>query len=152
MIDQLVTTIREAALSDTSLSDWCSQTYGQSPTFFTGIDERNPPDESDYPVIVFVGSQSSRSRKDKFIQSVLHFGLAIVDDDTEEGSGTVLLGQTRVDRFRVLFEDVVFKAVSGQIEVEGESGDAFPPVFTGAVRVTIDTPKSYMAGMSGANI
>lgn len=149
MIAELIEKMKSAAINDTALAAWCTATYGKAPTFLVGVDENNPPAESDYPVIVAVATKTGRSTADKNTSLTLEFGLGLIDSDTATTDGTTYYGTIRMETFRELFEDAVFRAkLVGTVSVEGESGDNMYPLFVGYVTLTISAPKSYMAGIA----
>ena len=49
----LMAIFRTAVHNDSDLQAWCATTYGQAHHVYAGIDLRNPPKESEYPLVFF---------------------------------------------------------------------------------------------------
>ena len=148
MIAELIETIKAAALTDPELVAWSTEVYGTPPTVVVGVNEEDPPALDDYPIIAFVGTETGRSTGDKDLSIAMHFGLGINDPATDTQTGTAYSGSTRIETFRELFENAVFRCkIPGHTTVQGESGDSPHPLYVGYVTITINAPKSYMAAM-----
>ena len=145
MFEAILDKIQQSVETDEELQGWCQNTFGKAPSFVVGVDDSNPPAQTDYPVISLVGTESRRSTGEKDITLSLFFGLGIVCNQT---NGQTYSGTLLIERFRELFEDTVFSAnLAGKKTVVGESGEMLFPLFVGYVELTIAAPKSFLSAM-----
>ncbi len=145
MFKAVLDKIRQSIEADADLQSWCQNHFGKAPSFVVGVDDSNPPAQTDYPVISLVGTESRRSTGEKDMTLSLFFGLGIVHEQTD---GHIYLGTLLIERFRELFENAVFSAnLGGKKTVVGESGEMLYPLFVGYVELAIAAPKSFLSAM-----
>lgn len=155
-ITTLINAIRDVLANSSEISDWSVAIYGHGPTITKGADEKNPPEQADYPVIhLFPIGKSAGYGVDMIGHDI---GISCGVSDTSITSSTVgqvtLLEYTGLDNleaFRKLVETAVVTAVESGLgfgEVEfGEDpfgGETWHgSVFLDDVKITYETIEHF---------
>lgn len=131
-ITTLINAIRDAVKDNAAVSAWCTTNYSVAHNVYKGVDTRQPPASSSYPLVhIFPVAKS------------LGYGLESEDhiigvtvglyDATQTTTGTLIEmeGIDNLEAFRKLVETAIVGAVSSprfieSIEVEYETIEFFP--------------------------
>jgi hypothetical protein len=141
-IDTLVDILFDSCVADASLLSWCNTNYSSPQTIYKGIDLRNPPPQTDYPIIHIwpVNKVCGYSLGQKA------HGIGVVcgvfDDTLSTETDTNLVvqkkyrGYARIEAFRKLVEDAVITELGSNtdtkelftdtLEISYETIDSFP--------------------------
>lgn len=109
------------------LKDWSQTHFGKDHTVYIGIDQENPPEETDYPLIVIFYIERIRGESDKRITYSAEIGAGIFKegvvfpDQTENPNLKSYAGLPLVEEFRELLEDVLLYSKIGLVDVTGET-------------------------------
>lgn len=135
--------IRDAWLNDSALTEWCFQTYGRAATVYLGMDGRNPPDESLYPIVAVFSITLSGGVHEP--SAVVEVAAGVVDeaiDDTPMGAFPRYrqwLGMGRVQDLLRLARTALVRANFGKITMMNDAEDvSIHPYYTAKDSVQID--------------
>lgn len=144
----ILTNIRDAINSDAAVTAWCQTNYSVDPAIYLGIDQENPPDESEYPLIaVFPWSKESGTvREDEGFGVGLLVGV-FDENRTKSGNLVEYIGIQKIIELRRL----VITAAAGAdfdggmvttVDVEYEPVEMFP-LFLASNNLSIDRPYAF---------
>jgi len=85
MISDVLTTIRDIIANDQTLKDWCKAKFYQEHTVFLGVDEDNPPDDENYPVIALSYPRLSHGDRSRIVIEI-DMAAGIINEEIEEDS------------------------------------------------------------------
>ena len=106
----LIGKIRDAVKSASGITSWCTTNYGQQHKVYIGYDEKNLPDQDDYPIIV-ISPTGQHAALDDYGEFGVEIGYGLVDA-AEGTSGNVITyqGVQNLLEFRKTVETVLFDA------------------------------------------
>lgn len=87
-MNTLLTTIRDALAGDAAIKVWTNATYEKDHKVFVGVDKRNPPGESDCPLVVVAHSEKKSGESAEVIEHQFQVSLEIIDETMVEASST----------------------------------------------------------------
>lgn len=158
LLDKIIPAIRDNA----ELTEWCQTLYGKPPMILVGVDERNAPDDSDYPVITILDVSEDRSVGDSTTDWSVLLEMGLLDDGVSsygvpavEGEDAPpvrvreFLGVRRVNTFREMVETSIHAARIGKGKTSGESfGAQAHPLYLSYSVFTLSIPKDYRRGLA----
>lgn len=141
--NEILIKIRDAWLNDAPLTEWCMMTYGQAPTIFMGMDGRNPPDESLYPIIAVFSATLSGGIQDPTM--LVEVAASVVDEEIEDTPMDGFpryrqwLGMGRVQDLLRLARTALVRASFGKITMMNDAEDiSIHPYYTAKDSVQIE--------------
>jgi len=148
----LITKIRDALKDQEDITTWCQANFEQDHHVYICYDERNPPPEDHYPILVISATEQERSLRVDYGSMTVEIGYGIMDE-TKSTSGNVVTytGQQKILAFRETVETVLFglnpASDLGGAWIEAaheliEPVEAFP-VFLSNVEYTFRNPDRF---------
>lgn len=125
----LLQTLRTAVTGSAAISAWCQDNYQQEVKVFIGLDERDPPAESDYPLVHLFPQNKETGLAVADKQHVFGATAGICD---ETAAGDNELPQVaKLEAFRVLVQAAMLAALPdgitcNRISTEYETVGLFP--------------------------
>jgi len=151
---ELIHTLRDALANDAPLLTWANDTYGRDPSIFVGLDERNPPTESEYPAIHLYPERRSGDLQLGDNEYRLSVVIGIYDDSAGETppgvpAATELPGVERLENGVTLIVAAITGALTTglffrSVTVEYETVEFFP-YFIAEIRAAIMRPAEFGA-------
>lgn len=136
--------MRDAVANDAAIAAWCTTNYGQAHKVYVGVDTRNPPASSNYPLVHIFPLAKSAGYELESEPHVIGVNCGIYDDDsTTTGKITEMEGVGNLEAFRKLVETALLGAVASpqrieRIEIEYETIEFFPFFLCGMEVVVSD--------------
>ena len=130
-----------ALIADASILNWCNTNYSNPHTIYQGIDLRNPPPATDYPVIHIFPMTKNVGYALKKKSHVIAIVCGINDDtittatDTNEVTHKKYDGIENIEDFRYLVETA--------ITAELESNTDTPELIIDSVQIQYETIDSF---------
>jgi len=146
---EVLEAIRDAIAADSTLDAWCQAEIGKSPTVHLGIDEANPPPESDYPIVVIVGSDHLRSETEKEIAWPVYLGVGVVNGTVlTDGRKKTYEGLLQAEAMREQVENALYRSrIAGLDSAGNSSQDSEYPIFVSFSVVTVREIKTTRRGL-----
>lgn len=90
---------------------------------YLGVDQRNPPDQSNYPMIAIVDVRQNQKNPGNRRSWTVELGMVVVNDtvDDTDPREVAYAGFTQVEAFRELVESTLIAAKIGKVIFSGES-------------------------------
>lgn len=137
-INLIITALRD----DEVLQSWCQSEFGKALTVFSGIDDRNPPREEDYPLVALVGVESKRGLFRAKGEWVASLSVGVVNEAVSRVDNLVTYpGQAQVEVLREMAEEAIFRLRPGDGESES-AGVSFYPIFVSYTDIIIPYKRS----------
>jgi len=137
---EILIRVRDVLAEDQALASWCTETYGQVPSIFLGMDDSNPPAREDYPVVVILGIEQERGESEREIAWRIPVGVGVVDaviDEQESPAGSrikTFRGALNVELLRELVEGALYRAgIAPLVSASRVSSESFYPLFVSYV-------------------
>ncbi|MFA5436125.1 MAG: hypothetical protein WC372_08825 [Candidatus Neomarinimicrobiota bacterium] len=142
--DELLAAIRDALASDTALDTWCRAQFAKPATIFIGIDEKNPPAESDYPLVSLTGVTHDRGDYTQEISWDVFLGIGVVNETiTTSGNKQTAEGLLQAEAMRELAENAIFRARIASTKSSGlSSTESYYPLYVSYTALTMSVLKS----------
>ena len=140
--------VQAALLADTELTAWCTVQCGQAPTIWVGINEQQPPVESDYPLVSIAGVEHGRGGSRGEIEWRLHVGVGVVNDELDSDAyGRTYTGFLQAETLREFAEDALFRAripgLTIGVDSSGEAAsESYHPLYVSYTTVLVSALKS----------
>ncbi len=119
---ELLITIRDVLVNDSALQTWAQATYSRPVQVWLGINVRNMPGETVYPVIML--GRVNRDRLGDMTHRAtwqVHIAAVVKDEIATEGTNTITYpGYVNVQDMQELIETVIKHAGLGQVDIEVE--------------------------------
>lgn len=146
---ELLKKIKDALAADKELLAWCQQAFGKSPLISLGLDENNPPEADQYPLIAILGAEQVRGDDKRELVWELTLGVALLQEEILEiGITRTHTGMLQVEDLRELAEDALYRARIAGTDSEGESASLSTyPLFMSLSTLTIKTLKTTRRGL-----
>ena len=152
---ELLTALQAALVADTALNAWCVTQFGAAPTIWIGLDEQNPPVESDYPLVALVGVDQGRGGARGEIQWQVHIGVGVVNPAllSPEGATTrTYSGMLQAETLRELAENALYRMRPAEsainIDSSGEASSvSYHPLYVSYTTVLVSSLKSNRRGL-----
>lgn len=148
--------IHASLLADSAMTSWCVAEFGVAPIIWLGVDDRNPPTDSEYPSVTIVGVEHIRSAATRgSIDWRISIGAGVVNDElVSSGSSRIYTGMLQAETLRELAEDALYRAkISGLtvgIDSNGESSSAgYHPLYVSYATVLVSGLKTTRRGLPG---
>ena len=148
----LLTKIRDRLKDDADIKAWCQANYSSDHTLYISYDERNPPPDDDFPILVISAVEQNRSLGEDYGPMMIEIGYGVYDDTkTTSGNVVTYAGLQNILGFRETVETVLFAlnpdSDLGGAWIEGaheliEPVEAFP-VFISNVLYTFRNPDRF---------
>ena len=145
---ELLQAVQTALLNDSGVAAWCLDEFGKAPTIWLGLDEQNPPVESDYPLISIVAIDQARGNSRGEIEWQLHLGVGIVNNGlTSAGNGRTYPGMLQAENLRELAENALYRTRISGVSIDvGSSGEAssvsYHPIYVSYTTIAFSGLKS----------
>ncbi len=141
---EILTSARDALANDAELAAWCVAQFGRPPVVMLGLDDKNPPTEDQYPLVVILGVDQSRGDSRREVEWRLHLGTGVVNPAvTESGASRTYTGLLQAEMLREKAEDALYRAKLINIESTGESAsESYYPLFVSYSMVAVTMLKS----------
>ena len=142
-----------ALLSDAELKAWCTAQFGQAATVWLGIDNNQPPAESEYPVVAIASVEQARGGGRGEIGWRLMVGVGVINEELDsDGSARTYTGFLQAETLRELAENALYRArVQGLtvgLDSEAEaSSESYHPLYVSYTTVIVSALKSTRRGM-----
>lgn len=141
---ETIAAIRDALKADPGISAWCQQKYQRQHKVFVGMDDENPPPETDYPLIVIEPFGHKWGLKSRSEEARVFIDCGIVQSAVDIAGNVVeLRGIQEIETLRRMVEERLFRAglLIAESEAASRSGYFFPVFWSGS-EVTIETKLS----------
>jgi len=142
-IEEMIFKVRDALASDQDLTNWCREKFSRPPIILTGVDDNNPPAETDYPVIAIIDVTCRRGNTRGRISIDVTLGCGVVQETIEHdaAAGTrTCLGFIQAETLRSLTEEALAKARFARLTFLGDTaGISSFPEFVSFTTITIET-------------
>lgn len=145
----LILAMARALASDAALDAWCRSEFSRPATIWVDINDQDPPETEDYPVIAILGvTGDDRGAPKREITRQIHIGCAVENGTLEtDGAQKIHRGFLQAERLRELAEAAIYRARLGGTATEGISAsESRPPVFTSFSVITITTLRTTRRG------
>jgi len=153
-LSDFVTALRDGIASDSALLSWAALHYGREHQVWTGVDARNPPDESQYPLChIYPRSRSGEHNPGEDVYTVrlvlgVHDAGAAVPqpDNSIQPDGII-----RLDEFTTMAQEAARTIAAGLdpliwflagVSVEYETVE-FYPFFLAEMELSFIRPQEY---------
>lgn len=135
---------RDAILADTAITDWCIVEFGVAPTVLLGLDDKAPPEESEYPVVAIIGVDQERGNGRREVDWRLHLGAGVVNSAiVAVGSAKTCSGMLQAETLREMAENALYRAGLLDLSTTGESSsESYHPLYVSYSMVTVSQLKS----------
>jgi hypothetical protein len=142
--NDLLIAVRDALAADAALDAWCQAKFGKSATIFIGIDEQNPPAESDYPLVSLTGVTHDRGDSSQEINWDVFLGIGVVNTTITVSYNTKTAeGLLQAETMRELAENAIFRAKIAPAKSSGlSSTESYYPLYVSYTALTISALKS----------
>lgn len=142
--DQLLIAARDALSTDTELSAWCVAQFGKAPLVMLGLDDKNPPEESEYPLVTIIGVDQERGNGKRETDWRLHLGVGVVNSEiAESGSIRTFTGMLQAEQMREIAENALYRAGLKDLNTTGESSsESYHPLYVSYSMVNVSMLKS----------
>ena len=141
--NDILSQIRDAWLDDSHLTEWCVRTYDRPPTIFIGMDGRNPPDESLYPILAVFSITVSGGVQDR--TCAVEIAAGVIDEEIENTPMDGFprykqwLGMGRAQDLLSLARTALIRAMFGKITMLNEPEEvSIHPYYTASDSVQIE--------------
>jgi len=131
-IEDVLKVVQETIANDAEIEHFCQLKYAKSFKVFQGIDEDNPPTQSDYPIVaIFSINRARRGESSKFVEYDVAIGIGVLNEKKEvDGNKITYPGMAEAERLRELVEASIFGKVAHKVDVSGEtSSEIIFPLF-----------------------
>lgn len=153
---EILSAVHASLLSDSAMTAWCVAQFGVAPIIWLGVDDRNPPGDSDYPSVSIVGVEHIRSAATRgSVDWRISIGAGVVNETlVSSGSSRIYTGLLQAETLRELAEDALYRAkISGLtvgIDSNGESSSAsYHPLYISYATVLVSGLKTTRRGLPG---
>ena len=142
--DELLTAARDALAADSILSSWCVDRFGKVPLIMLGLDDKNPPEESEYPLVTIIGIDQERGNAKRETDWRLHLGVGVVNDEIVETDTTrTFTGMLQAEQMREIAENALYRAGLKDLNTTGESSsESYHPLYVSYSMVNVSMLKS----------
>lgn len=122
-ITTLINAMRDAIVGSATVKAWCYTNYDQAHTVYKGVDQRNPPPSTDYPVVTVFPVSKIAGYELEREEHVIGVVCGVKDETvTSTTTSAVVLkeydGVDNLEAFRKLVETAAVGAVSSPQRVE----------------------------------
>lgn len=147
--DELLIAARDALAADAALSEWCVDRFGKAPLVMLGLDDKNPPDEADYPIVAVIGIDQERGNSKRETDWRLHLGVGVVNSEiAESGSLRTYTGMVQAEQMREIAENALYRAGLKDLNTTGESSsESYHPLYVSYSMVTVSMLKTTRRGL-----
>ena len=142
--------VRDILYADADIIAWCQGKYADGPYVWLGMDDRNLPDSTQYPLIAVLsvtqirGADAHQLKWDVEINCVIHN-----DNISVTGRQSTCDGLLDVETLRELAENALYKARFATITSDGLSMTISDfPLFESITKIRISVPASFRSGIS----
>jgi len=148
---EILKEIQIAILEDGTLNDWCKEMFDCLPTCYLGIDEENPPDQDDYPVIALVGVTQNRSDLNRELSWDIDLGVGVINPEVTEGDNhKIYTGFLLAEELREYAENAIFRSSFSRITVAGEASSvSYHPLYVSYSTINVKLKRSSQCGLTG---
>lgn len=142
-----------ALLADSGLTAWCTAQFGRAPTVWLGIDNNQPPAESDYPVVAIATVEQARGLGRGEIGWRVMIGVGLVNDELlSVGLARTYTGFLQAETLRELAENALYRAripgLTVGLDSEAEaSSESYHPLYVSYTTMLISALKSTRSGL-----
>lgn len=142
-----------ALLSDTELTAWCVDQFGQVATVWLGIDNNQPPAESEYPIVAIATVEQSRGGGRGEIGWRLMIGVGVINEELDsDGSARTYTGFLQAETLRELAENALYRSripgMTVSLDSEAEaSSESYHPLYVSYTTVIVSALKSTRRGL-----
>lgn len=146
---ELLEAARDALANDTELSAWCVAQFGTVPTVFLGLDDKSPPEESEYPMVAIIGVDQTRGSSRREIDWRLHMGAGVVNSTVLSVDGKrTYSGMLEAETLREMAENALYRAGLVDLNSTGESSsESYHPLYVSYSVVTVSMLKTTRRAM-----
>ena len=139
----LLEKLRDTIAQNQELQSYCQATFSKNATVFLGIDEEEPPQQSELPSIILFGIDREKGASNRILYSIA-VNIAIVDEsEAILGQDTKTLeGVSKIENMLEFVENAVFanQPNLGKVDISGETLQRiFFPIF--AIQTVIKIEK-----------
>lgn len=132
-MNTLLQALRDGIADDSATKTWCNTNYGQDHKVYVGLDQDNPPDQNNYPIVsVYPLSKRGGYSADE-VNHQFGIMVGIYDTSLATGGKTNVVeykGVQNVEAFRKLVAAAIKTAVTtvriAEVEIVYEALEVFP--------------------------
>ncbi len=142
--DEILTEARDALAEDVILAEWCTAQFGKGPLIMLGLDDKNPPDEGDYPLVTIIGIDQERGSSKRETDWRLHLGVGVVNSEiVSTDSVKTFTGMLQAEQMREIAENALYRAGLKDVNTTGESSsESYHPLYVSYSMVNVSMLKS----------
>lgn len=146
---ELLIALREALAGDAELESWCMERFGRAPTIALGVDEENPPQKDEYPLVAIIDLSQSRGNLQPKNTWEVHLGVGVVNNTVEiTGNRKTYPGMLQAEEMRVLAENAIYRSrLAPTSTVSDTYSISSYPLFVSHTYVTFTGLRSSEGGM-----
>lgn len=146
---RLLETMRDVLAADPAIAEWCMLEFGKPPMVFLEIDQANPPQAEDYPLIAILGVRQMRGDRLDKMEWEVDVGVGVIQPEVIiSGSTRTFKGMLQAETLREHAENALYQARVSSLGSSGESmSDSMFPIFMSFTTVTVQAMKSNRRGL-----
>lgn len=130
----LLHSLRDAVHDDSTLQTWCNAQYSQAQHVYVGVDERKPPEDSDYPLVHLFPVRKNGGYAVSAIDHIIGATCGIYNSSmatTGKANAVEYQGIEHIETFREYVENAIAAVDTGDIfitslSIEYETIEYFP--------------------------